>query len=213
MSMEDQSGDSRTPSSPLSEIPAGDRSPFDRFKSDVPASVQDEPSHDPRPEPELDEAQRTDLARLSTLDPAVISLWREYALVALLSALVVGGGAYLLRQIDAPGWIWMGVSAVAVAIVVGAVLSFATIAIRYRQWRWSLDPQRLYVEKGVFIHSTMLVPRNRIQNVTTEAGPLQRRHGLTTLTIHTAGMRSPNVEIPALSDEVAQQIRTELGHL
>ncbi len=96
--------------------------------------------------------------------------------------------------------------------MIGSLAQLAAIPIRYRQWRWSLDGDRLAVEEGVFVHATMLVPRNRIQNVTTEAGPLQRRFELSSLTVHTAGMRTPNVVIPAVGRDIARRIRTELGH-
>lgn len=183
---------------------------WDMYKSEEP--TEEASSAPPRGDVSpLDEEQRRQLAELSTLVPQAITLWRVQGVVGLAIALVATAVAYLLLSRNGPDWTW--VTAVMLGVVVGWFLAyFFTIPIRYRQWRWSLNDERLYVENGVVVHSTMLVPRNRIQNVTTDAGPLQRYYGLSTLKVHTAGMRTPNVEIPAVTHEITRLVRAELGH-
>ncbi len=109
-----------------------------------------------------------------------------------------------------------GLPPVVIAIVVGLfVASFGWwwAGRVYRSWRVDLDPERLRVDHGVVISRSAIVPRTRIQHVSTEQGPIQRTLGLTSLTVHTAGARTPNVDIPHLEIAAAEELRQELvGH-
>lgn len=80
----------------------------------------------------------------------------------------------------------------------------------YRAWRYALAPDRLRVEHGVITTRSAVLPRSRVQHVSTERGPLQRSLGLVTLTVHTAGANTPNVSIPNLLTSEADDIRREL---
>ncbi len=80
----------------------------------------------------------------------------------------------------------------------------------FRAWRYVLEPDRLRVEHGVITTRSAVLPRSRVQHVSTERGPIQRWLGLVTLTVHTAGANTPNVSIPNLLDETADELRREL---
>lgn len=80
----------------------------------------------------------------------------------------------------------------------------------YRAWRYQLTPDRLRVEYGVVTTRSAVLPRSRVQHVSTERGPLQRSLGLVTLTVHTAGANTPNVSIPNLLTDDADEMRREL---
>lgn len=102
---------------------------------------------------------------------------------------------------------------VLVAIVIGACIAgfgWWWGGRVYRSWRIDLDTERLRVDHGVVVSRTAFVPRTRIQHVSTEQGPIQRTLGLTSLTVHTAGARTPNVEIPHLEISTAESLRQEL---
>ena len=55
-----------------------------------------------------------------------------------------------------------------------------------------------------------IVPRSRVQHVSTNAGPLQRAFGLVRLDVHTAGARTPTVTIRDLRAGVADALRASL---
>lgn len=59
---------------------------------------------------------------------------------------------------------------------------------RPRAHRYSLTPPALQVQRGVLTRRDWIVPWHRIQAVTLRRGPLQRRLGLATLCIDTAGV-------------------------
>lgn len=100
--------------------------------------------------------------------------------------------------------------------VVGLVLLNTAVSlwwtrVDFLRWRWRLTDDLLEVRRGVLFRRTSLVPRSRIQNVTTTVGPLQSRYGVVTLTVHTAGTRTPNVAINDLDAGHAEGIRRQLG--
>ncbi|NIR46763.1 MAG: PH domain-containing protein, partial [Gemmatimonadetes bacterium] len=85
--------------------------------------------------------------------------------------------------------------------------------LRYRYWRWQVEPDRVLIQKGVVWRSRSLIPRVRIQHVDTRSSPLQRWLGLASLVIYTAGTRGADVEIPGLAGEQAEGLREELARL
>lgn len=60
---------------------------------------------------------------------------------------------------------------------------------RWRRTRWCLDERGLSVQRGLVWRSEVLVPRTRVQHLDLERGPIERRFGLATLVVHTAGTR------------------------
>ncbi len=85
--------------------------------------------------------------------------------------------------------------------------------LRYRYWRWQVEPDRVLIERGVLWRSRSLIPRVRIQHVDTRSSPLQRWLGLSSLIIYTAGTRGADAEIPGLAAADAEALREELAQL
>jgi membrane protein YdbS with pleckstrin-like domain len=54
------------------------------------------------------------------------------------------------------------------------------------------------------------VPRSRVQHTDVSQGPLERRYGLGTLVIYTAGTSHSRVNLEGLDHEVARRIRAHL---
>lgn len=128
----------------------------------------------------------------------------ESAMIAVIGAAVV---VLLPRFTDwsVPWWV------VVALVAANGVVSLWWASVEFERWRWRLDDELLEVRRGVVVRRTSLVPRNRIQNVTTTVGPLQRRFGVVTVTVHTAGTRTPNVAIEDLDAGHAERIRRQLG--
>jgi uncharacterized protein len=55
------------------------------------------------------------------------------------------------------------------------------------------------------------VPRTRIQHLDVAQGPVQRRFGLGTLVLHTAGTFSASVALDGLAHETAMALRDDLA--
>ncbi len=81
------------------------------------------------------------------------------------------------------------------------MLGYAVIWLptrRYHYWGYNSGEDRLRITRGHFIVSDTVVPFGRIQHIDVEQGPIQRRYGLATLSVHTAGNHNSTVSIPGL---------------
>lgn len=149
------------------------------------------------------------VADLIGLGPSSLQIRRVRVLIETIVVTLVAVVAVLLvsRFTDwtLPWWLVVGL------VVVNTVASFWWASAEHRRWGWHLSDDLLEVQRGVVVDKVSLVPRSRIQNVTTSVGPLQRRFGLLTLTVHTAGTRTPNVSIPDMDAGQAEGIRRQLG--
>jgi membrane protein YdbS with pleckstrin-like domain len=147
------------------------------------------------------------------LDPRKIDLDREvgWIVTAVLSAgwlvgtfifWIVTGGPLLLFAAAAALWIpfTFGVG----------LLSYRWPAIEHRHTRYRIDEQLIRLERGVYWRASIAVPRSRVQHLDVTQGPLERRHGLATLSIYTAGTEYSQVSIAGLSHDIAQWLRDAL---
>lgn len=80
----------------------------------------------------------------------------------------------------------------------------------HRRVRYRFDAEGLRLRRGWCWRSETLVPRNRVQHLDLERGPLERRLGLTTLVLHTAGTRFNVVRVIGLEAARARQLRDAL---
>lgn len=123
------------------------------------------------------------------------------------TAVAAGVAIALWTWTDLPIPIWSPF----VVVVVAAAFAWWWVGVDHSRWAWRLTSDQFEVRRGVLVRRVHLVPRSRIQNVTTTAGPLQRRFGVLTLTVHTAGARTPNVSVEDLDAGHAEAIRRRLG--
>ena len=125
---------------------------------------------------------------LESVSPATVPVWR---LRALGTAVVLAG---------AP---------------VGAALALFGLAwwlpgAWFRHLGYRLDPHGLVVRQGIFWRHRIAIPRVRIQHSDVSQGPLQRRYGVGTLKLYTAGSRFTCNELPGLDHDTALALRDTL---
>ena len=82
---------------------------------------------------------------------------------------------------------------------------------RYRYSRWRLDDTGLGYRRGRMWQIETRVPRTRVQHVDRRHGPLERRVGLATLVVHTAGSRDSAVAVAGLDANEAARLRDLLA--
>ena len=153
-----------------------------------------------------------------SLDPRVVPLerivgWITFAPLALVTfvgaaVLALAGGAD-----DAP-LPWFAGAAVMGAWAAGAaalaVHTHRWPAISYRHSSYRLDDEGIEIRRGVFWQEIVNVPRSRVQHTDVSQGPLERRYGLGTLVIYTAGTDHARVALSGLDHGLALQIREHL---
>src|SRR5687767_5441374 len=83
-------------------------------------------------------------------------------------------------------------------------------AIEYRHTWYRVDDQGLEIRRGVFWRVVINVPRSRVQHTDVSQGPLERRYGLGTLIVYTAGTDHAKVSLGGLDHGVALSIREHL---
>jgi membrane protein YdbS with pleckstrin-like domain len=102
---------------------------------------------------------------------------------------------------------------VAVWLTCVAILAFLSVQWprwEYRRKSYRVDHVGIEIRQGVLWRTITSVPRSRVQHTDVSQGPLQRRFGLATLTIHTAGTRDASVELSGLARADALRIRDYL---
>jgi membrane protein YdbS with pleckstrin-like domain len=85
--------------------------------------------------------------------------------------------------------------------------------IAYRRWKataWKLDDTGLHLRRGRLLRKEVLVPRSRVQHLDIERGPIERRYGVATLVVHTAGTRQHALRLAGLRDADAVALRDAL---
>lgn len=78
---------------------------------------------------------------------------------------------------------------------------------RASAWGYHLDEENLHVAHGLLVRRRTLVPLARVQHIDVAQGPIQRRYGLGTLVVHTAGVLSTAVSLPGLLHDDALAMR------
>jgi putative membrane protein len=109
----------------------------------------------------------------------------------------------LLRR--AVPWLVVGVAAAPIAIwlapgagLVAAAMLLAAFygALRWRKHGFALGEDALFVSDGLFKRRLWIIPFDKAQTISVTRGPLQRRLGLASLLVDTAGasiVRTPEI--------------------
>ena len=98
----------------------------------------------------------------------------------------------------------------AIPVIVSLLAAFiATLVIRQARVKGiALREHDVAFRKGLFWRNTVLLPYNRIQHVEVSNGPLQRRFGLASLKLFTAGGNAVDLNVAGLDRERAEEIRS-----
>jgi uncharacterized protein len=83
-------------------------------------------------------------------------------------------------------------------------------AISYRHSSYIVDASGIEIRSGVVWHTVTNVPRSRVQHTDVSQGPLERRFGIGTLVIHTAGTDEAVVSLNGVTHGTALAIRDHL---
>ncbi|WP_298576189.1 PH domain-containing protein [uncultured Luteimonas sp.] len=104
--------------------------------------------------------------------------------------------------------------ALALALLVLVLLPAWGAWLAFRQYaatRWRLDGDGYALRRGRLWQQETFVPKSRVQHLDLQRGPIERRFGLSTLVIHTAGTRSNAVSTPGLDAGDAEALRDRLA--
>ena len=94
--------------------------------------------------------------------------------------------------------------------VLAACCCWVLPAAHYRRLQFGVDDQGITIERGIWWRSRIALPRIRVQHSDVSQGPLQRRYGVATLKLYTAGSRHTKIELPGLAHDEALALRDAL---
>lgn len=100
-----------------------------------------------------------------------------------------------------------------VVLILALVIAILAAIIAFNRWRntfWKLDDEALHVRRGKTWFKHICVPRSRVQHLDFERGPIERRYGLATLVVHTAGSQERAVRQSGLPLADAEYLRDVL---
>ena len=138
------------------------------------------------------------------VDSATIVVWRWEAAT---TALILTFAALVPLIPIAPK---IGIALAACVFAVGMGFAFWWPAQRYRYLRYGLDEFGLVLQSGVWWRKQISLPRVRIQHSDVSQGPLQRRYGIATLKLYTAGSRYTKIELEGVRHAEALALRDSL---
>jgi len=148
-----------------------------------------------------------------SLDPRFITTERIGSWI--FAAIVLGGGLIALALDLIFSWwawpvrgaVWIGFALLA-AVLVWSATAWPRISHRAVSYRFGMAG--IEVRRGVLWRSIINVPASRIQHTDVTQGPLLRRYGLATLTMHTAATKTPSVTLSGLTHSDALAVREAL---
>ncbi|MEM9158033.1 MAG: PH domain-containing protein [Verrucomicrobiota bacterium] len=126
---------------------------------------------------------------------------------------------------------WQGCLSSSIFLVIGTVVSFSSgfplavyfsflligiVLFTLSQWHNFAEHKRrgvalrekdLAFKKGLFWHQYTLLPFNRVQHIEVHQGPIERKLGLSSLRLFTAGGSGVDLQISGLESERADRIK------
>jgi membrane protein YdbS with pleckstrin-like domain len=146
------------------------------------------------------------------LDPRWIPVQRIHAAI---SFAVIGSASFvgviaiwIATRMLAAGLLLLPVWAVAMAALAWQFYRWPAVSYRFASYR--IDEQGVEIVRGVYWRTITSIPRSRVQHTDVSQGPLERRYGLGTLVVYTAGTQHSEVKLPGLDFTVARRIRAHL---
>lgn len=138
------------------------------------------------------------------LHPRAPALW----LAQSIAGIVAMGVPATLGALLAGAWLLLAAIPLLAAALVVASAGYGRAYLRHFRCRLLADG--LLIERGVWWRSETFVPRARIQHTDVEEGPLQRRLGMATLEVYTAGTHASRLAVHGLGRDAALRLRDRL---
>lgn len=141
---------------------------------------------------------------LVPLERRVLSLWRLRAAIALAFwvSLVLATSVGLGQGLGG------ALVALVLAIGGGLVVRWWTSLV-WRAWQFRVGAGALHLRHGVLTRRESTIPYHRVQHIDLEAGPLERRLGLTSLILRTASASSDST-VPGIDAADAEALRARI---
>ncbi len=110
-----------------------------------------------------------------------------------------------------PGPVYLGILGVWLLLLASfLLLAYRWPAARHRNLRYLVEEDGLRIRRGVFWRKVIWIPITRVQHTDVSQGPVQRKFGLGTLTVHTAGTAGASISLAGLEYGIASRLSDHL---
>jgi membrane protein YdbS with pleckstrin-like domain len=157
---------------------------------------------------EITQLPQIEVLNQQSLSDKYASTNRLIFLTVILVFMLIGCVLYFQPFVELPLELKQGIP-----IVLGAIslLGFILATLKYaadQHKHYALRDLDLHYSSGLLFRKVVSQPITRIQHIELKRGPIDRRIGLSSLQVFSAGGEMHTFEIPGLPVDTAQQIRT-----
>lgn len=151
--------------------------------------------------PALPRAEDIDLVPVERNYWKVLQLRWLFTASGLLAAGALGIG--FVHKFQKP--VVIGVAAGAWILTI--LLNYVFMRQSFRRTAYAMREKDVLFRTGWIIRRTQVCPFNRIQHCSVHAGPLERRYGLSSISLFTAGSNGSDIRIPGVTEATAASMR------
>ena len=151
--------------------------------------------------------------RFRSLDPRAIGLERleGWIATACVSAGSLFGILIFVIVSESPAWAAALLSVLWLLLTLGLIWhTLQWPELSYKHTSYKIDALGIEIRRGVIWRTVVNIPRSRVQHIDVSQGPLERRFGLGTLAIYTAGTAHSMVALQGLEHTTALAVRDHL---
>lgn len=127
----------------------------------------------------------------------------SFYISGLIVLIAVATAFYFIKKIQSPVIIF---SAAAIFIFL-TISGWISMNLGFKLSGYALRDKDILYKRGWFVRKTRIVPLSRIQHVSVQSGPIERKFGLASISIYTAGSQEADFTIRGISTQTAQQIK------
>lgn len=153
---------------------------------------------------DIDSLPKTEDIQLQPVDPRYLQvLWRHW-LVGWFVVLVIASLVLIFyKKLHQPLWIVL----VLAGVVLLAIMNWVLIRLSFYHKAFAVREHDIIYRTGWLIRSIRVCPFKRIQHCSVDAGLFERKFGLASLSVFTAGGNEADMKIPGLPEATASSLR------
>lgn len=151
-----------------------------------------------------DELPTLEAIEFHALETAYLKVERITVLITLSVILTAGVSMTLIFSSVMDTMMVVGAS---VIFLLFAILLFVSTELSFKYSGYALREKDVIYRSGWIVRKERIVMLNRIQHVSIQSGPLERKFGLSSVSLYTAGASDADFTIRGIKTETAQQIK------
>lgn len=156
------------------------------------------------PEIDISQLPRAEEVPLQPLHPQYLKLLRiEWAITVAVLLIITAVLMLFVPRFTRVPLVWLAPAAAVFFLLFYWFMQEKTFPYR----AYAVRERDVLYQKGWIIRSVKVCPFNRIQNCAVQSGPLERKFGLASLTLFTAGSSGADMRIHGLTQTEADNLR------